>query len=69
MALLDDSGKDRVIAFFSKKVTPAEQNHTTNDKELLGLIYFLQRFRCFLERSNFEIFADNQVLKNFFTKP
>lgn len=66
---LDDCGKDKVIAFFSKKLNPAELNYTTNDKELLGLIYFLQRFRCYLEGSNFEIFTDNQVLKSFFTKP
>ncbi len=66
---LDDSGKDRVIALFSKKWSPAEQKYTTNDRELLRLIYFLQRFRCYLEGSSFEIFTDNQVLKNFFTKP
>ncbi len=66
---LDDSGKDRVIALFSKKLSPAEQNYTTNDRELLGLICFLKRFRCYLEGSSFEISTDNQVLKNFFTKP
>ncbi len=66
---LDENGRDRVIAFFSKKLSPAEQNYTTNDRELLGLIYFLQRFRCYLEGSNFEIFTDNQVLRSFFTKP
>ncbi len=58
-----------MIAFFSKKLSQAEQNYTTNDRELLGIIYFLQRFRCYLERSSFEIFADNLVLKNFHTKP
>ena len=66
---LDESGHDKVIAFFSKKLSLTEQNYTTNDRELLGLIYFLQRFRCYLEGSSFEIFTDNQVLKSFFTKP
>ena len=66
---LDEEGKDRVIAFFSKKLSPAEQNYTTNDRELLGLVYFLMRFRCYLEGSSFEIFTDNQVLKSFFSKP
>ena len=65
---LDENGKDRVIAFFSKKLSPAEKNYRTNDRELLGLIYFLLRFRCYLEGSTFEIFTDNQVLKHFFTK-
>ncbi len=58
-----------MIAFFSKKLSPAEQNFTTNDRELLGLIYFSQRFRCYLEGSTFEIFTDNQVLRSSFTKP
>ena len=66
---LDADGRDRVIAFFSKKLSLAEQNYTANDRELLGLVYFLQRFRCYLEGTSFEIFTDNQVLKHFFTKP
>ena len=66
---LDDDGNERAIAFFSKKLSQAEQNYTANDRELLGLIYFLQRFRCYLEGSEFEIFTDNQVLRHLFTKP
>lgn len=66
---LDDQGRDRVVAFFSKKLSPAEEKYTANDRELLGLVYFLKRFRCYLEGSTFEVFTDNQVLKYFFTKP
>ena len=66
---LDDNGTDRVIAFYSKKLSPAEADYSANDHELLGLISFLGRFRCYLEGSTFEIFTDNQVLKHFFTKP
>ncbi len=65
---LDESGKDRVIAFYSRNVSSAERNYTTNDRKLLGLIYFLMRFRCYLEGSDFDIFTDNQVLKSFVTK-
>jgi len=65
---LDENGKDRVIAFFSKKLSDAEANYSANDRELLGLVRFLERFRCYLEGSTFEIFTDNQVLKHFFTK-
>ena len=66
---LDADGRDRVIAFFSKKLSLAEQNYTANDRELLGLVCFLQRFRCYLEGTSFEIFTDNQMLKHFFTEP
>ena len=47
---LDNDGKDRVIAFFSKKLSPAEQNYSANDRELLGLIYFLERFQVLFRR-------------------
>lgn len=32
-------------------------------------MYFLKRFRCFLERIYFEVFTDNQFLRHFFAKP
>ena len=65
---LDEAGKDRVIAFYSKKLSSAERDYTTNDRELLRLIYLLMRFRCYLEGSDFKIFTGNQVLIIFFTK-
>jgi hypothetical protein len=44
-------------------------NYSGSDRELLTLISYLQRFKCYLEGTDFEIFTDNQVLKHFFTKP
>jgi RNase H-like domain found in reverse transcriptase len=64
----DERGFDHPVAFYSKKLYPAEANYLTNDRELLGLISFLQRFRCYLEGSEFDVFTDNQVLKHLFTK-
>lgn len=32
-------------------------------------MYFLQRFRCYLEAADFEVLTDNQVLRVFFSKP
>ena len=69
MTQLDANGRDRVIAFYSKKLSDAEANYTANDRELLGLFRFLERFKFYLECSTFEIITDNQVLKNFFTNP
>lgn len=66
---LDTDGHDRAIAYFSKRLNPAEENYTSNDRELLGLVYFLKRFRCYLERAEFEVITDNQVLRYFFSKP
>ena len=39
-----------------------------NKRELLALVYFLKRFRCYVEGSPFEVFTDNQVLLHFFSK-
>ena len=66
---LDEEGNKRVVAFFSKRLSEVEERYTANERELLGLVYFLKRFRCYLEGSSFEVFTDNQVLSNFFTKP
>lgn len=62
------SGKEHPLAFFSQKLNDAEQNYSANDRELLGLVRFLQNFRCYLEGSSFEIVTDNQVLRSLFTK-
>jgi len=61
-------GKEHAIAFFSHRLTPAESKYSANDRELLALVAFLKRFRCYLEGSEFQVFTDNQVLKHFFDK-
>lgn len=66
---LDTEGGERVIAYYSRKLSHAEEKCTTNEKELLGLVYCLKRFRCYLEGTTFEIFTDNQILNSFLTKP
>ena len=69
MTQIDDSAKDRVIALFFRKLNSAEKYCTANDRKLFGLAYCLQIFTCHYERSSFEILADNQLLKYFFSKP
>lgn len=66
---LDEEGHDRAVAYFSKRLNNAEENYSANDRELLGLLYFLRRFRCYLEGSEFEVITDNQVLHYFSAKP
>lgn len=64
---LDDNGVDSVVAYFSKKLSETEQKYTANEGEMIGVLYFLNRFRGYLEGSSFEVFTDNQMLNNFFT--
>lgn len=49
-------------------MSPAKENYKASDRELFGMIYFLQRFCCYLEGSEFKILTENQVLKSFFNK-
>lgn len=65
----DEDRRPHVIAYSSKKMTPAEQNYTANDRELLALVTGLQRFRCYLEGATFSVITDNQVVSFFFSKP
>lgn len=57
-----------MAAYISKKLTPAEHNYTTNEREVPGLIGALQRFCYYLEGSKWDVLTDNQVVKNFLTK-
>lgn len=38
LTLGDEKGRQRVIAYAYKKLTPAEKHYTANDKELLALV-------------------------------
>lgn len=64
----NDFGEKHVIANFSKRLSPAEKNYSASDCELLGLIYFLQRFRCYLEGSSFDAFYGKPDLALVFHK-
>lgn len=64
---LSGNGTDKAISFFSKRLSPSEENYSANDRELLGVVYFLQRFRCYLEGLEFKILTDSQVQSTFST--
>ncbi|MBW0560637.1 hypothetical protein O181_100352 [Austropuccinia psidii MF-1] len=57
---ISDSGK-HPIAFDSRKLLPAELNYEIHDKELLGIVWALKRWRAFLLSlsSYFEVFTNH----------
>lgn len=65
---IDEDG-EYVISYFSKRLSSTEENYCAKGRELLRLIYFLQRFRCYKEGNEFEVLTKNQVLRHSFTKP
>lgn len=56
---IDDNGAERLIAYYSKRLSSTEESYTENDRKLHGRVYFLEIFRCYLEGSDFENFSDN----------
>lgn len=52
---LDGEKNYRVIAYYSKKQSGSEQNLTTIERELSGLVYFVKLFKCYLEGASSDI--------------
>jgi hypothetical protein len=49
----------RHVAFKSRKLSPAEQNYTVTEEEMLGVIHALKTWRCYLEGSDFTVVTDH----------
>ncbi|MBW0510320.1 hypothetical protein O181_050035 [Austropuccinia psidii MF-1] len=64
--LVSDSGK-HPIALNSSKLIPAELNYEIHEKELLGVVWALKRWRAFLLSlsSSFEALTNHSSLKYF----
>ena len=57
------------VAFYSKFLSPVEQNYEIHDKEMLAIIRALEEWRHFLERARHlvEIWTDHKNLEYFMT--
>ncbi|MBW0574060.1 hypothetical protein O181_113775, partial [Austropuccinia psidii MF-1] len=66
LSQVSDSGK-HPIAFDSHKLLPAELNYEIHDKDLLGIVWALKRWRAFLLSisSPFEVLTDHSSLQYF----
>ncbi|MBW0583270.1 hypothetical protein O181_122985 [Austropuccinia psidii MF-1] len=66
LSQVNDSGK-HPIAFDSRKLLPAELNYEIHDKELLGIVWALKRWRAFLLSlsDSFEVLTDHCSLEYF----
>jgi transposase InsO family protein len=49
----------RPIAFESRKLSGAEQNYHTTDREMLGVVHALRTWRCYLEGVQFTVITDH----------
>ena len=61
-------GKQYVVYYASKKLNETQRNYTTTEKELLAVVYALDKFRAYLIGSDIVIFTDHSALKYLLTK-
>jgi len=65
-----EDGKIHPVSFISRKLSDAEFNYDVYDKEMLAIVYSLEKWRQFLQGSEFKttIFSDHQNLSYFTEK-
>ena len=63
-----EDGKPYVVYYASKTLNEAQWNYTTIEKELLAVVYALDKFRAYLVGSKIIIFTDHLALKYLLTK-
>ena len=57
-----------MIYYASKSLNDAQKNYTTTEKELLAVVYALNKFRAFLIGSSIMVFTNHSTLKYLLTK-
>ena len=56
-------GDYRPVAYFSRKLLPAQRNYHTKEREALGIVLALQEWRCYLQGSHFVVNNDHHTLQ------
>ncbi|WJZ91316.1 hypothetical protein VitviT2T_010400 [Vitis vinifera] len=63
-----EDGKPYVIYYASKTLNKAQRNYTTTEKELLAVVFALDKFCAYLVGSSIVVFTDHSTLKYLLTK-
>ncbi|RDX67292.1 Retrovirus-related Pol polyprotein from transposon 17.6, partial [Mucuna pruriens] len=58
-----------VIAYASRTMDAAQQNYTTTEKELLAIVFALDKFCSYLLSSKIVVFSDHAALRYLLKKP
>jgi hypothetical protein len=67
--LLQNHGNgNQPVAYISRKLTPTERGYPTGDREMLGIYWALQQWRCYLEGASFKVNSDHLNHTWFHTK-
>ena len=64
-----DNGMDYPIIYSSRKLNKAECNYSTIEREALGMVFALQKYRHYLLANPFIFYTYHQALKYVVNKP
>lgn len=65
----DDKNLDHPIYYASRQLIAAEKNYTTTEREALGMIFAVQKFRHYLLGYPFIFYVDHDALRYLVNKP
>lgn len=60
---------DHPVHYASRKLSTAERNYTKTEREALGMVYSLQKFRHYLLGAPLKFFRQHSMLKYLIKKP
>lgn len=60
---LDSSGKEHVIAFGGRSLSPCERKWSTSEQEMLAILEGIRAYRIYLSDKKFTIYTDHKALK------
>ncbi|KAJ9547271.1 hypothetical protein OSB04_019814 [Centaurea solstitialis] len=57
------------ICYASRTLNDAQENYTTTEKDLLAVVFAIEKFRSYLVLSKIIVYTDHSALKYLFAKP
>ena len=64
-----EDGMEYPIIYNNRKLNKTESNYSTTEREALGMVFALQKYRHYLLANPFIFYTDHQALKYLVNKP